>query len=256
VSFRLTVLGKSPSWQDRDGACAGYLLEVGGRCVLMDCGSGVFAKLRRVRDYSEIDAVIVSHLHADHTLDLVPFAYALTVGPERGSRRPRLHAPPGARAAWRRLCSAWGSETLIEDAFEVHEYDPTGELELEGLRVRFLAVPHYVPTYAIALQQGADGRRLVFSADCGPNDELVEFAQGADLLLIEATLMEQEGDEDDPPGHLTAADAGAIARSSGVERVVLTHYSDELDPAVVRARAEAAFGGSVELASEGASYEI
>jgi ribonuclease BN (tRNA processing enzyme) len=68
--------------------------------------------------------------------------------------------------------------------------------------------------------------------------------------------MEPEGDEDDPPGHLTAADAGAIARRSGVARVVLTHYSDELDPAVVRARAEAAFGGPVELASEGASYEI
>jgi ribonuclease BN (tRNA processing enzyme) len=96
----------------------------------------------------------------------------------------------------------------------------------------------------------------VFSADCGPNDELVEFARGADLLLIEATLMEPEGDEDDPPGHLTAADAGAIGRRAAVERLVLTHYSDELDPAVVRARAGAAFGGSVELASDGASYEI
>ena len=256
MSFRLTVLGKSPSWQDRDGACTGYLLEMDGRSMLIDCGSGVFGKLRSLRDYTQIDTVIVSHLHADHTLDLVPFAYALTVGPGRGSVRPQLHAPPGARAAWRRLCSAWGSDTLIEEAFELREYDPAGELEIDGLRVRFQPVPHYVTTYAIALQQGADGRRLVFSADCGPNDELVDFARDADLLLIEATLKEPEGDEDDPPGHLTAADAGAIGRRAGVPRLVLTHYSDELYPDVVRARAEAAFGGSVELASEGASYEI
>ncbi|MGD1051242.1 MAG: MBL fold metallo-hydrolase [Solirubrobacteraceae bacterium] len=255
MSFRLTVLGKSPSWQDRDGACTGYLVEAGPRCLLMDCGSGVFAKLRSVCDYTKVDAVIVSHLHADHTLDLVPFAYALTVGPERGSARPRLYAPPGARAAWRRLCSAWGSDRLIETAFELHEYDPAGELEIDGLRVRFQPVPHYVATYAISLQQEGGGR-LVFSADCGPNDEIVDFARDADLLLIEATLMEPEGDADDPPGHLTAADAGAIGRRAGVERIVLTHYSDELDPAVVLARAEAAFGGSVELASGGASYEL
>ena len=76
--MRVTVLGKSPSWQDAGGACSGYLIEEGDTAVLMDCGNGVFSKLRRYRDYVAVDAVVLSHLHADHFLDLVPFIYALT----------------------------------------------------------------------------------------------------------------------------------------------------------------------------------
>ena len=83
MSIRLTILGKSPSWQDRDGACSGYLVEVdAGPRLLIDCGSGVFGKLRRHGEFERIDAVLISHLHADHLLDLVPFAYALTYGPQ------------------------------------------------------------------------------------------------------------------------------------------------------------------------------
>jgi ribonuclease BN (tRNA processing enzyme) len=257
LSLRLTILGKSPSWPDRDGASTGYLVEVAGRTLLIDCGSGVFAKLRARRDYREIDAVIITHLHADHTLDLVPYAYALTVGPAPGSARPSLYAPPGARAAWRRLCSAWGGDRLIEEAFELHEYDPTAELDLDGVRVRFQPVPHYVATYALELRFGQPERRFVFSADCGPNDELVRFAQDAELLLIEATLPPDHLEEDDePPGHLTAAQAGTLARRARVARVVITHFSDQLDAEVVREEAQTAFGGPVELAAEGASYEI
>jgi len=79
--MRLTVLGKSPSWQDADGACSGYLIEEDGTTILLDCGNGVFSKLRRYCDYINVDAVLISHLHADHFLDLVPFSYALTYAP-------------------------------------------------------------------------------------------------------------------------------------------------------------------------------
>src|SRR4051812_44499073 len=105
----VTVLGKSPSWQDADGACSGYLVEDEGVRLLLDCGNGVFAKLRGRRDYDAVDAVLISHLHADHFLDLVPYSYALTYGPRQQPvpvhvwpgtdhpARPLLHAPPGAR---------------------------------------------------------------------------------------------------------------------------------------------------------------
>jgi ribonuclease BN (tRNA processing enzyme) len=252
VSIRLTILGKSPSWQDRDGACSGYQVELSsGRRLLIDCGNGVFGKLRSVGEYERIDAVVLSHLHADHMLDLVPFAYVLTYGPQLRSSRPQLHAPPGAGAALRALCGSWGSETMIEDAFEVLEYDPAAELELLGARMRFQLVPHYVPSYAMRLSEsGAD---LVFSADCGPNDELVELARGAQLLLIEATLAEPDLEDN---AHLTAQEAGEIGRRAGVPRLVVTHFSDLLDPAQVRARAQDAFGGPVELAVGGDCYEI
>ena len=106
--MRITVLGKSPAWQDAGGACSGYLVEADGYCVLLDCGCGVFGKLRRHREYWEVDAVVVSHLHADHILDLVPYASALTYAPRQqpvpvdrwhgtdSPARPRLIAPPGA----------------------------------------------------------------------------------------------------------------------------------------------------------------
>ena len=254
MAFRLTILGKSPSWQDRDGACSGYLVEAGSASLLIDCGNGVFAKLRRHADYERIDAVILTHLHADHILDLVPFAYALRYGPQLRDGRPALHAPPGARAALRRLCGSWGSETLVEDAFELREYDPAGALELDTVTVRFALVPHYVDSYALELRAREGGHRLLFSSDCGPNEEIVRLARDADLLLIEASRLEPA--DEDPPLHLTAEQAGAIGRAAGARRLVLTHYSDQLDPALLRARAQAAFGGAVELAGEGESYEI
>ena len=97
------MLGKSPAWQDADGACSGYLVRGGGQTVLLDCGPGVFAKLRRHVDYVEVDAVVITHLHADHILDLVPFASGLRYGPRDGSGRARgCIAPPGALEAFAR----------------------------------------------------------------------------------------------------------------------------------------------------------
>jgi ribonuclease BN (tRNA processing enzyme) len=257
MSTRLTILGKSPSWQDRDGACSGYLAHAGGIRLLIDCGNGVFGKLRRHTDYEQIDAVVLTHLHADHMLDLAPFSYALTYGPRTRAVRPKLFGPPGARAALRLVCSAWESETLVEDAFELSEYDPGSELTIGDVRLRFQPVPHYIPSNAIELTVGGGPGRLVLSADCGPNDELVEFSAGADLLLIESTRLDGEDDDASAaPGHLTAAQAGAIARRAGVARVVLTHYSDQLDRDALRRHAETAFGGPVELAAEGDTYEV
>jgi ribonuclease BN (tRNA processing enzyme) len=97
--------------------------------------------------------------------------------------------------------------------------------------------------------------RLAYSADCGPNELLAEFARGADLLLVESTFEADEGGGE-PSGHLSAEQAGAIGREAGVRRLVLTHFSDQLDANLLRAAAERTFGGPVELAAEGAVYEI
>jgi ribonuclease BN (tRNA processing enzyme) len=247
---RLTVLGKSPSFTDAGGACTGYLVEEGDVALLLDAGNGTFGRLRAARDYLAVDAVVVSHLHADHTLDLVPYAYALTYSPRRPDPpvRPALHVPPGAQAFFRRVVGAWGNEDLVEAAFALREYDPEEALAIGPLEVAFRPVPHFVPTQAVGLR--GPGGRLVFGADHGPSEELVAFAREADLLLLEATLGEPG------EGHLTPAQAGEHARRAGARRLVLTHFSDEMDAGWARAEAERAYGGPVELAREGASYDV
>jgi ribonuclease BN (tRNA processing enzyme) len=264
---RITVLGKSPAWQDVDGACSGYLVEDQGFRLLVDCGNGVFSKLRRFADYVDIDAVVISHLHADHFLDLVPFSYALTYAPRQQSvpvdgwpgtdnpARPVLHAPPGARDCFRRVVGAWGNEDLIENAFDLREYDACEVLHAGPLTLRFQAVPHFVDTHAVEITSAANGgRRLTYGADSSPSEELCTFAHGTDLLLIEATLPRPE--RAGPRGHLTAAEAGEHGRKAGARRLVLTHLSDELDAAWAESEAERTFGGPVEIAREGAVYEL
>jgi len=198
---------------------------------------------------------VISHLHADHFLDLVPFSYALTYGPRsRPVRPPVLHGPPGARACFRRVVGAWGGEDLIENAFAIREYDPDEVLDAGPLRVRFQPVPHFAATHAVELTPARGGGRLTFGADCAPSDELCAFARDTDLLLVEATLPVPE--RDGPRGHMTAAEAGAQGRKAGARRLVLTHRTDELDAAAALQEAEREFGRPVELAQEGAVYEL
>lgn len=264
--MRLTVLGKSPAWQDVDGACSGYLLEAERTALLLDCGNGVFAKLRRFVDYVDVDAVVVSHLHADHLLDLIPFSYALTYAPRQqpvpvdrwpGTEqpaRPRLLSPPGGRDFFRRVVGAWGNEGLVEDAFELEEYAADSVLEVGPFRISFSPVPHFVDTYAIAVEAPNGGGRLAYGADSRPAEELVDFAKDADLFLVEATLPRPE--RTGARGHLTPEEAGEHARRAGAKHVVLTHVSDELDERDIRERATRAFGADVDVAYEGAVYEI
>jgi len=264
--MRLTVLGKSPSWQDAGGACSGYLLEEDGTSVLIDCGNGVFSKLRQFVDYVDVDAVVLSHLHADHFLDLVPYSYALTYAPRQQPvpvppwpgtdhpARPRLIAPPGAGEVFRRVVGAWGNEDLIENAFRLEEYEESSIPEIGPFRFRFKSVPHFTETFAMDVVSSSGGGPLAYGADSSPSEDLIEFVKDCALLVIEATLPRPE--RTGMRGHLTPQEAGEHARLARARRVVLTHISDELDATWARKQASEAFGAPVEVASEGSVYEI
>ncbi|MBV9716155.1 MAG: MBL fold metallo-hydrolase [Solirubrobacterales bacterium] len=252
--MKITVLGKSPSWQDAGGACSGYLIEHGRYVLLLDCGNSVFSKLRTVCDYAEVSAVLISHLHADHFLDLVPYSYALIHGPRQrpGRPRPRLYVPEGGGKLLSRVVGCWGNAGLIETAFEQHEYGSRHEVQLGPLRIALREVPHFTRTFAVDV---SDGRgRLTFSADCAPNDGLVELATGTDLLLIEATLPEPESAGE--RGHMTAREAGEHGRRAAARRLVITHISDELDADRAVAEAQSGYGAPAEVAREGAVYTV
>ena len=264
--MRLTVLGKSPSWQDAGGACSGYLVEDGDAVVVVDCGNGVFGKLRQYHDYTEVDAVVLSHFHADHFLDLVPFAYALTYAPKQqpvpvhtwpgtdDPARPDLYVPPGATEGFRRVVGAWGNEDLIDNAFHIKEYDKSSELQIGPFTFNFHPVPHFTETYAMCIKSQNGGGRLGYGADSRPTPDLCEFVEGCDVLLIEATLPRPE--RTGQRGHLTPGEAGEHGSAAHVKRLVLTHISDELDPEWAREEASKHFDGPVEVAREGAVYEL
>jgi ribonuclease BN (tRNA processing enzyme) len=248
---RVRVLGKSPAWQDVDGACSGYLIEEGEFRLLLDCGNGVFGKLRAHIDYVDLDACVISHCHADHTLDLVPYSYALAFAPRQQPvpvppwpgtdtpARPALHLPPGGEKVMRTIMTAWGMPDLVERAFRSAEYDPDAVLTLGPLEIRFRAVPHFVPAYAVEIRSTVTGGRFVYGSDCAPNEDLVEFARGADLFFVEA------------------GEAGEAAARAEVRRAVLVHISDEEDRDVALARAEETAGGvPVEIARAEGVYEV
>jgi ribonuclease BN (tRNA processing enzyme) len=264
--MRLTVLGKSPSWQDAGGACSGYLVEEDGTSVVVDCGNGVFGKLRKFRDYTKVDAVVISHIHADHWLDLIPFSYALTYAPRQqpvpvdrwpgteSPARPRLIVPRGALDCFRRVVGVWGNEDLIEKAFAIEEYGEDDTPAIGPLTLSFQSVPHFTETFAIAVRSSNGGGKLAFGADSRPSVDLISFARGSDLLLVEATLPRPE--RTGMRGHLTPREAGEHGKAAGARRLVITHISDELDSLWARSEAQDAFGGPVDVAHEGAVYTV
>jgi ribonuclease BN (tRNA processing enzyme) len=263
---RITVLGKSPSWQDAGGACSGYLVQQDGYSLLVDCGNGVFGKLREVVDYVDVDAVIVSHLHADHFLDLLPFACALTYAPRQQPvpvgghpgtdepARPLLRLPAGGVETIDAITAATGLPGVVTRAFATAEYDPVEPLAFGPLTVRLHTVPHWVETCAIEVRDPA-GRRFTYGADGAPSDALAAFAQDTDLLMVEATLPRPE--RDGVRGHMTPAEAAGVGARAGAGRVVLTHISDELDAGWALDEARAAYpGAAVDVAAGGAVYEL
>jgi ribonuclease BN (tRNA processing enzyme) len=152
------------------------------------------------------------------------------------------------------VVGAWGNEDLIENAFNLQEYDPSGEIEIGPIRVTFQPVPHFTETFAMSISSTNGSGRIVYGADCSPTDALTEFARDADLMLVEATLPRPE--RTGMRGHLTPEEAGGHARGAAAKKLLLVHISDELDAEWARNKAAEVFDGPVEVAAEGAVYEV
>ena len=249
-------MGKSPAMPDAGGANSGYLVTEDGFTLLLDCGTGVFAELRTVCEPTAVDAILVTHMHVDHFADLLPYAHALAYPYGNSGARPRLLLPPDGRAMLGKIAELLGIGYPVVGAFEVEEYDPEAVHTVGPLTVRHQEVPHYVRTWACELS-GSQGGRFTFGADCAPNDALVKFARDTDLLMLEATEeVAPFVAEGDVRGHMTAREAGELARQAGAKRAALTHFSDLLDPQVVMSEGEAGFGRPVELVRAGLRFIV
>jgi ribonuclease BN (tRNA processing enzyme) len=253
VTLALTVLGGSPAWPNPGQAASGYVLEGGEARVLVDCGSGIAAELR-ARDPGPIDAVIVTHWHADHSFDLVPLHYAYRYGSWHKRQAPVLYVPPGGRQTLDTMASLWGgSLETFTAAFELIEFDPRSELVVGDLRFRFAPSLHYTTCYSVDVSS-REGR-IVYSGDSGPTERLVDFARGADVFLCEAALRNGPVEGEDR-GHLDAREAGEIATRAGVHRLILTHVPAENGEDDVIGQARQEYDGPVELAKPGLRCEV
>jgi ribonuclease BN (tRNA processing enzyme) len=246
---KLTVLGCSGSMPGPDSPASGYLVEAEGYRILLDVGNGVVGALQRHVGLHEIDAIIVSHLHPDHCIDLTSYIVALRYGPHRGGRRIPLFGPPGTRD---RIESAYDPMARKLNLHELFDFGVPHSRELGPFAVSFVPVNHPIAAFAVRLTAG--GRTLVYSGDTGESDALVGLATGADVLLCEAGFGPDEPYV--PNLHLTGAQAGEHAARAGVDRLVVTHVPPWGSRTVAVAEAAKTFSGPVEAAEPGAVYDI
>lgn len=213
-------------------------------------GSGSFANMRRYLAAENVTAVVISHMHPDHFLDIIPMRYALRYGPRTNGRRVRLLLPPDGEQVLRKMVDAFDSESCADylgDVYEISSYDPTRPLRLGDVTLTFAATAHYIPTFAVRYQ--VDGASLTFSADTALEPRVCALGRATDVFLCEATLL--PGDhETNGRGHLSAREAGMMARDAGVRRLVLTHYGSETNDAELISEARATFDGEITVADD------
>jgi ribonuclease BN (tRNA processing enzyme) len=208
------------------------------------------ANLQRHIGLLDLDAVIFSHEHPDHFLDLYPYFYARLFHPENPAPLP-LFAPPGAFGRARSLVSDSGRVNMGR-AFDVREVDPGDDIQIGPFRILTAPMRHPVPTLGMRFE--ADGATLAYSADTGPTEALVSLSRGADVLMSEATWL--EAPQEVEPLHLTGREAGEHAARAGVGTLLLTHIWPTFDHEEVADRARETFQGPVVLAREGLEVDL
>jgi ribonuclease BN (tRNA processing enzyme) len=254
--MQLSVLGRSPASPNPTEACAGYLVEAGGARILVDVGPGVVSQLVRRHHPDELDAIVVSHMHADHMLDLVTLRYVYPWRALPEDQKLRVIMPPGSADQMLDLAKGVGNARHFEDCFRLTEHDGSSPFTIGSLSLTPIATQHYIPCWGFRIE--GDGRLLAYTADTAPCDNLGVLASGADLLLSEATLrsLDEDAAPPEPRGHLTPGEAGSTARDAGAGRLLLTHLPVDGDGSWATNLAAEAFSGDVEIAEPAKTYEI
>jgi ribonuclease BN (tRNA processing enzyme) len=246
MGLTLTVLGSSGSYPGPGRACSGYLVQGGGVNVVIDLGPGSLANLQHHLHLGDVDAVVLTHRHPDHWTDLMGLDVAWTYGLHRAGLRAYGTHETGVLAD--RLTSGLAPTVVWEDLADGDVVD------VGGLRLRFARTDHYVETLAVRVDDLDSGRSLAYSADTGPAWSFTALGDGLDVALCEATNLAA----DEAPGvlHLSARQAGAMARAAGVGRLLLTHLWPEGDPEDYRIEATDAFGAPVEIVVDNGRYDL
>ena len=259
----LTIVGSAAAWSRQPGrASSCYLVELDGHGLVLDLGQGSFSALSAYRDPQEVRAILVSHLHPDHGIDLIPLRHYLRYGCQPPAS-VELYAPDGLRHRYDVLV---GEEDFLS-ALPGDRLEP-GTVELAPFEVTVAPVTHREPSFAfrVAPLRGATGQPsapddrpgappgLVYSGDCGREDDLLPLIEQGDTLLCEAFFG--TGEPVAAAQHLTAAQAARAASEGGAGRLLLTHLKDGIDVQAAVEAARRVFSGPVEVARPGLEVAI
>lgn len=257
MSGRLVVLGSCGAWPEPERACSGFVLEHAGFRLVLDLGYGTLPRLlAHVGSVAAdgIDAVVVTHHHPDHVVDLHGLFRARRYGRRAAAPVP-VFGTAGVLETVIRLEE--GDADAVASVFDFHTI-PAAAAQVGPFRLESLALPHFVPNAGVRLS--SPGLSLAYSGDTGPDDALGELGRGADLFILEATDREQRPDVPQaPPGRrlqLNGREAGEAAAAAGASRLLLTHFWPGNDRERTRAAAAAVFPGEVIVATEGLEIDL
>ncbi|HVB42105.1 MAG TPA: MBL fold metallo-hydrolase [Streptosporangiaceae bacterium] len=245
----LTIVGCSGSYPGPDSAASCYLVVAEGFRLLLDLGNGALGALQRYADPGDIDAVCLSHLHADHCLDMCSYQVFRTYHPAGPLGKIPVYGPAGTARRLDRAAQAGtgpGSDGAMAASFEFTTLS-AGTREIGPFTVTAEHVNHPVETFGFRIEHG--GRTVAYSADTGPSDALVRLAAGADVLLCEASFTSGHGLPADL--HLTAGQAAEHAARADVGQLILTHLVPWSNQDLVLHEAAAAYHGPLSLARPG-----
>lgn len=251
VAVRLTVLGSSGTYPTPTNPGSSYLVESDDTVIWCDAGPGGFQALASVMDPADLDAIVVSHRHPDHCVDIFAAFHALTYGPDPARRIP-LFAHRSVVSHVLEFLDA-DDDHVIHTTFDMCPIADGSRWTVGHLEIRAVEMDHSVPTLGFEFESA--GRRLFYTADTGPNGTWIDQLGPVDLMLSEASFQGDIG-ENGYRQHLTASQAGSIAARINATRLVLTHIPPHLDPLESVREAEATHGRTVMAAVPGATYEV
>jgi ribonuclease BN (tRNA processing enzyme) len=247
---QLTVLGCAGTFPGPDSPCSGYLVEQDGFRLVVDLGAGALGNLQRHCDVLDVDAVYITHLHADHCIDLVAYSYARRYHPTGMPPQLPVYGPPGTRD---RICASF-EEFPADGLLDVYDFRErgAGTIQIGPLTVTSGIVEHPIECHGLRIEAG--GKVLAYSGDTARSEVLVELARDADLFLCEASWPSVP---EPPPGiHLTGREAGEHATRAGARRLLLTHLMPFHDPQAMLAEAKETYEGHLELVHPGSTYVL
>ena len=248
-TMRLTVIGCSGSFPGPDSPSSCYLLEAEGFRLVIDMGNGALGVLQRYAELFGIDAICVSHLHADHCIDVGSYWIARQFAPDGPKPAIPVYGPPGTAARIKPVLGPNAPE-LQNSPFDFRDL-AVGKREIGPFLVATDHMNHPLETFGFRVEHA--GGRLAYSADTGECEALVRLAEGADVLLCEGSYLEGPGNAANV--HLTARQAGEHATRAGVGRLILTHLVPWNDRERSRAEAAQTYHGPLSLATTGMVLE-